>query len=994
MSFPPHHDPRTIRPLHVVMIVLTTVVVGGGFLLLSAAESQTLVDGAVPWMENSPLRAVVQLLCLNYQFPTIYAGDVKGTILGIGAGLGMLALAVALLMRNPAEGEESTASNGGVPGNGRSDIILTRGRGHISPLIAAQVAIGLYLLWSFASARWSDAPELSLGGSVLIAVCFLWSFALGHGLSPAAARIAARVVMAATAAAAAVAIWYFYGRNWTIRAKFPFGNPNFLAVCLIPGTLLALAQLGQCLGHDGEAGAGRKALGMFGGMATLLLAGWAFWLADSRGPLIGLGAGGIVMIFLALRGWWRLLPAALGIGLTLSAGWYLYERQFQAQSAGRDATLRFRGYAWSYAARLAREKPLTGHGQAGYVRKADRFAAEDVENDPLVLSARVDHAHNEWLEVLADLGVVGLALVGGGLLLTFLAGWVALQALLPPQRRWTLMALLGALAAIAVSELFGVGLRTAEVPVAFYTVLGLTWALAGGASTNLVTRIGQRRTARLVVGSLVGAAGILALILTQQDFRAARRAFDVDSAIVAGDYEAALAGALQATNQLSPQRALTNLYRLSEARMQISRNLLSRANDRETRARASEVPDRALQQLAAADRAESELQAAEASRVLKELVTRSPGFINHGYVEFILNLIAADHAVAKGDNQQRLLSMQNAARAIEREMRRQPFDTHIARDYVRAWHPLGELDVLLAALARPLRHNGVSGDDVTVLAPLAERPEFEPLLRKLMEGGTGEVDANGKENAPAKWRPEELRLAAAHWFSTGKYDDAIAALQLATKLYAEMGAEPLIGAASADAELADVLFFAHPDDAVPSLAQAESALARLPDSRPGRELRTAINNRRIDYLLAANREDDARQLLVQTAVGAVTDEQLTGEMADRYRRLSDAILRSRLSPGVTTVAQQTLSLVQTWLTRALALDERSAGVRLSLANVHFLQGDDAGAAGHLLAALERGLPPETAQRFVEIARERGRDVQAYAAVTVILSATPSAPATP
>ncbi len=103
-------DPNALRPLHVVMIFLVSMTVAGGFLLLSAAESTTLVDGAVEWYAESPLRAVVQLLCLNYQFPTINAGEVKGFILAIGAGLAVLSLGVAVLASAPARERETVAA--------------------------------------------------------------------------------------------------------------------------------------------------------------------------------------------------------------------------------------------------------------------------------------------------------------------------------------------------------------------------------------------------------------------------------------------------------------------------------------------------------------------------------------------------------------------------------------------------------------------------------------------------------------------------------------------------------------------------------------------------------------------------------------------------------------------------------------------------------------------------------------------------------------------
>ena len=88
-------DPDALRPLHVVLICIVAGTLLGGYLFLSAAESQALIDGAVEWRVDSPLRAIVQVLCLHYQFPTIHAGAFKVFILGLGSGLAVIALSVA-----------------------------------------------------------------------------------------------------------------------------------------------------------------------------------------------------------------------------------------------------------------------------------------------------------------------------------------------------------------------------------------------------------------------------------------------------------------------------------------------------------------------------------------------------------------------------------------------------------------------------------------------------------------------------------------------------------------------------------------------------------------------------------------------------------------------------------------------------------------------------------------------------------------------------------
>jgi len=192
------HDPDKLQPLHVVMIFLATAVVAGSCWLLSAAESRELVDGARPWSEDSALRAVVSLLCLNYSVPTFYPGDVKNYVLGIGAGLAVVCVTIAILSRTRGEGSDESAAPRGTVSRKRQ----------LSSLAVGQFLIAMFLLWSFASSRWSRGPTLSLGATTLVAIQFLWAYGLAAGLSHVAARVVARLMIAVLTITSAVAIWY------------------------------------------------------------------------------------------------------------------------------------------------------------------------------------------------------------------------------------------------------------------------------------------------------------------------------------------------------------------------------------------------------------------------------------------------------------------------------------------------------------------------------------------------------------------------------------------------------------------------------------------------------------------------------------------------------------------------------------------------------------------------------------------------------------------
>lgn len=203
------HEPDKLRPLPMTLLCLVGLTTAGGSLLLSTPESTRLVDGALPWHEQSPLRALVQVLCLNYEWPTMNAGAVKIYMLGIGSGLAMTALGIAMLVKGrPGEDDASplddTASD---PSSTTDTLDEKRRKHHVAPLSAAQILVLLFLLWSFASSRWSAAPDLAAGGSLLLTIHFLWSFALGNGLSATGAKYAARVLVVIAGVTAGVAIW-------------------------------------------------------------------------------------------------------------------------------------------------------------------------------------------------------------------------------------------------------------------------------------------------------------------------------------------------------------------------------------------------------------------------------------------------------------------------------------------------------------------------------------------------------------------------------------------------------------------------------------------------------------------------------------------------------------------------------------------------------------------------------------------------------------------
>lgn len=966
-------SPRFIPDrLSAVMIVVVSLTLAGGFLLLSAAESLTLVDGAVEWVAESPLRAVVQLLCLNYQWPTIHAGDAKGFVLGAGTAVALVAIGLTMVgrARNPVPYCDSPTAR-------EFPVSVVEEHRRFPPMVAAQFLALLYLLWSFASMRWSQAPDIAAAGTTLLAIQLLWSLSIAHSISAQGVRYVIRALLVISSLTAIVAVWYFYGRNPTLRAKFPFGNPTFLSAALIPGITLGLAWVCHaiCSAWNKPVLGRAKSLVLWS-IAALIAVGvglWAFRLADSRGALAGLVASLLSALTFALRGRKRWAVPGLAAVLAIAIG-YVYFDSAKASLTGRDSTLRLRGYSWSYALRMFQERPITGHGQGGYTLLGDSFVPNDILNDPLVFDGRVDHAHNEWLEVLADLGAVGAALVLGILLLTLLGINNALRNA-TGEHRWCLIGLTGGIVGIAVSECAGVGLRVSEVPVAFYTILGLAWAAGTRESSRLTTWSAVSPWRGLGLGAASILAGIIAMVLIRIDFQAARTSFETQRVVESGDLDKALETVDHGVWRLSPQRSLSGRFQTAECYVLWSERVIARATDRDQRARAAEPQDERMIALAHADIAMAEETLRTGGHVLKGLIERSPGYINSGLLDARIQLVRAQAALIRGDIDTSEASRKGAVAGLERELMRQPFRSSLAILYARFARPEADLNKILSVLARPLRYGPLTEDTADALRMLVESTKTEELLARSLDAARNRPPDNTNDAViDTAWTPEVLRMSAALHHLRGEYDIAVAELVEAGQRYSQLIRPPTMGEAASHLECADALFLANPEDTKPALREAALAIELAPHSRLGRELQAIGRDRMIQYHLAADNEGDALQLLRENAPPGVSEEVLRMELGTRLRQLSGTLLMQRREALILRKpADALLPRLERWLRRAIELNPEDVSARFLAADLALLSDKDADAANHLRDAIKAGLNPGDAIRFLQMALEREPD---------------------
>lgn len=233
-----------------------------------------------------------------------------------------------------------------------------------------------------------------------------------------------------------------------------FNNPNHLAAFLSLAVFLSASVMLFARIHI----ASRLLLG-FGILA--MLAGVA--LTASRAAMLGMGAGGVVFVLLALKVVWQtrrplfkwLLVALLlvcgtaGGALYKAGGESMLKRQL-ATPLGEDV----RTHIWKAALAQHAESPWIGAGSRMFYEEGIRL--RDAES-PLLLGDSL-FAHNEYLQLLADYGWAGLALMALMLVAHFANGlrflrWFAAERFLATGRLASnsLALVLGGIAALVAT---------------------------------------------------------------------------------------------------------------------------------------------------------------------------------------------------------------------------------------------------------------------------------------------------------------------------------------------------------------------------------------------------------------------------------------------------------------------------------------------------------------------------------------------------------------
>lgn len=347
------------------------------------------------------------------------------------------------------------------------------------PIAAWACAAALF--WASSPEPAASAPELARALSCVVAF-FAASQTFARMKSPAAALWC--FVLAASAAGTAA--WHQWRFADVPRPYGTFGNPIFLGQFLAAGAAATFA-----LAAAETRKAPRAALFL---LLVPELVG--LWLAQSRAALLGLAAA--LALWSLLRAPRKRRPLLLS-GLACAGGWLFF--YFRGR-AGTHALI------WEGAARLWLAHPWLGCGLG-------RFHLEFPDYAPVALKALwpksrvvVNYAHNEYLQLLAETGLVGF--------LVFIAGPLILARKLsaPPEDRRAALADAPALA--AASLLAGAAaspdLRFGVSAIVAFAALGMAAGLrlAEWSTWSVVPRVWRGPALAAAVLSLAAWGGLAA----------------------------------------------------------------------------------------------------------------------------------------------------------------------------------------------------------------------------------------------------------------------------------------------------------------------------------------------------------------------------------------------------------------------------------------------------------------------------------------------------
>lgn len=754
------------------------------------------------------------------------------------------------------------------------------------------------LIVSALSSIFSHAPAFCQGQMIVRLLQFAWWWPIATILSPRQTRALSMALVTVLGVTAAIGLAYHFMRIWPgqhdARLQYPLGNELWMAACILPGAFIGgglgvgwlksrpRKHMKDSSGQDAQrADAGSFVrVGFVVVLVALIMI--ALVMTRSRSAAVGMvaGTGACIIILLPAR---RRLPALLAMCIVaIAASLLVQQMRVEGSTGGRAHSIRARlDYEWPYAMRLFMGKPVAGNGDGAYSLLAGQFGREDQLDDPGVM--RFDetswpaHAHNEFLELLADLGLAGaiaffLAL---GIPIYRAARYFQNSAECEDgcAHRWVVLGLTGALIAMVFEACGTPAIREPGAGAVFVTVWACLWAAVrrqGRPSREdpddkpiAIATVRLFGLAMCVGAAVLGYRGA-------QDWWAMRARFDAADRMSTGHFADAIPAAdFAVANTLDPFQRASALMISAWSRSLFFDQLLS-TSDRPPDNDEMDVSGFALMSLSALERA-------------------APRFLQVSRLKADIFLNRARAYSRRGDLRNEAECRQNLISALEASRSDEPFLIDRVQALWRA-KPAATTTERLLWLRCLLRGGEVD-------------PAFDGLLRTLMAapdfGRTlGEFTATAAEDAKrpsAQWRdrlsPESMRIAAMAYALQSDFAGASKSLVVAEELYQAGLPQLFAGYGATIHDAVRLRITQDPNEHVDeNLAEVERAYRAAHGSlEPGSVIPDpTLGRTRALLLVIANREADAR---IQLKASVPSDDlQIERVLSTLYLQLASILI--------------------------------------------------------------------------------------------------------
>ena len=347
-------------------------------------------------------------------------------------------------------------------------LIYWREQGRIEIPWGRSVKILLFLgAWNILGALFSPYPYISVRYLSFFLSGLLYFFLLLEVFSPLSILPLILVLL--------IPFYFFLPKEtiYYIQTLDPdiastFGNPNFFAAYLIGLFPLALTTSLHLISKGKKI----KFAGIFLFLFSLL-AIFLIYAVRSRAGGVGLVGGLLALLFLYREKWRRrkISWVAIVLVLILAGGIIIQKGGEIRANIKKDlekGTLGIRIRIWEGTWRMILRRPLVGWGPGTFLVIYPKYRVPEYFLNPHAVNA-TDHAHNEFLEMWSETGIVGIFLFILLIVFSIQQGNKGIRRTHP----FLYSGIVSGVWAILINNLFGVNFRYASTFFLFFTYLAI-----------------------------------------------------------------------------------------------------------------------------------------------------------------------------------------------------------------------------------------------------------------------------------------------------------------------------------------------------------------------------------------------------------------------------------------------------------------------------------------------------------------------------------------